>query len=350
VLLASTGLLAVVSPEPAPARVACDLAWRAFPSPSFAHASLNGLGAAGPHDLWAAGNGYSGGTPTRVIVEHWDGRRWRGSRLPERASIHAVSATSNDDVWVVGSTLTFQPLILHRGPQGWAETSTPLADRFDEIWDVAALRPDDAWAVGAAPGVDRETPLILHWDGTSWTRIAPPADLETPLSSIAAVSADDLWAVGPTEETLDGLVPVVIHWDGTAWHRLVAEKPRVDLLGATASSAHDLWFSGSTPGTARRGVVVHGNGSRLRLVHTAGGVSRTGGLYGADFLNAVAVAGHEVWAVGNLEIDRWDGKRWFQRLFRGVDFNAVVARSPQNAWAVGGAFSGRTVVYHYACR
>jgi photosystem II stability/assembly factor-like uncharacterized protein len=192
--------------------------------------------------------------------------------LRERGWIHAVAATSNNDVWVVGSSATFQPLILHHGPQGWAETPTPLAgDRFDVIWDIVALRPDEAWAVGAAPSADGQTALILHWDGTSWTRIAPPADLETPLTSIAAVSADDLWAVGPTEEALHGLLPVVVHWNGTAWHRLALQKPRVDLLGATASSAHDLWFSGGTAGTARRGVVVHSNGSRLRLVHTAGG-------------------------------------------------------------------------------
>lgn len=340
VLVAATGLLASAAPEPARARVACHLAWRAFPAPRFARASLNGLAPVGRRDLWAAGNGYRGNAPTQVIVEHWDGRRWRGTRLPVQGSINAVSATSNDDVWVVGSQATRgKPLILHRGPQGWAETPTPLA-ADGVLWDVVALRPNNAWAVGEAPGAGGETALILHWDGTSWTRIALPANLETPLRGIAAVSTDDLWAVGPSEETLDGLVPVVVHWNGTAWHRLVAEKPRVDLVGVTVVSARDLWFSGGTAGTNRRGVVVHGDGSGFHLVHTASST---------DSFDAVAVAGHEAWAVGSTEIERWDGRRWFQRRFPGIAFNAVVAHSPRNAWAVGGASSG-TVIYRYACR
>jgi hypothetical protein len=91
-LVASTGLLAIVWPEPAPARVGCPLAWRPFPSPLFAHASLNGLAATGPHDLWAAGNGYSGSAPTQVIVEHWDGRRRQGAI--ERASLGAIRSSA----------------------------------------------------------------------------------------------------------------------------------------------------------------------------------------------------------------------------------------------------------------
>jgi hypothetical protein len=38
-------------------------------------------------------------------------------------------------------------------------------------------------------------PLIEHWDGTAWTRVAAagPAD---DLSAVAAVSAKDVWAFG----------------------------------------------------------------------------------------------------------------------------------------------------------
>src|SRR4051812_8646359 len=36
---------------------------------------------------------------------------------------------------------------------------------------LAAVGPDDIWAVGsyAAVGIDR--PLIQHWDGTAWTQV-----------------------------------------------------------------------------------------------------------------------------------------------------------------------------------
>src|SRR5207237_799301 len=42
----------------------------------------------------------------------------------------------------------------------------------NELTGVAAVAPDDVWAVGSAtdfhPG---GTPLIVHWNGTRWTRV-----------------------------------------------------------------------------------------------------------------------------------------------------------------------------------
>ena len=64
---------------------------------------------------------------------------------------------------------------------------------------VAAASADSAWAVGCPAQRECAKPLILRWNGTTWTRVPSP-DLGTAydISSVAAASAGSAWAVGCT--------------------------------------------------------------------------------------------------------------------------------------------------------
>jgi hypothetical protein len=88
-----------------------------------------------------------------------------------------VSADSPTDVWAVGDytpagdsvTLT---LILHGDGTRWSKVPSPnpggttIGD--SELYAVSALSPTDAWAVGQYDGLDRR--LILHWNGSAWSQ------------------------------------------------------------------------------------------------------------------------------------------------------------------------------------
>jgi hypothetical protein len=92
---------------------------------------------------------------------------------------------------------------------------------------VAATSPDNAWAVGLS-GTNRdgsvsEGALILHWDGTAWTRVPSPDPGSESVYAVAATSPDNAWAVGLSGTNRNGVVSdkaLTLHWDGTAWTRV----------------------------------------------------------------------------------------------------------------------------------
>jgi hypothetical protein len=56
-----------------------------------------------------------------------------------------------------------------------------VGDRQNELYGVAAIAADDAWAVGYyvnwQPGQNYGLhAYVLHWDGTTWMRVDTPAE------------------------------------------------------------------------------------------------------------------------------------------------------------------------------
>ena len=55
--------------------------------------------------------------------------------------------------------------------------------------------------------------LILHWNGSSWRRVASPSPASySTLTGISATSASNAWAVGYA-----GSRTVILHWNGRSW-------------------------------------------------------------------------------------------------------------------------------------
>lgn len=65
-----------------------------------------------------------------------------------------------------------------------------------DLSSVDMLSSTDGWAVGYDGA-------ILHWDGSSWTKVASPTDKS--LGSIKMVSTSDGWAVGRSG--------TILHWE-----------------------------------------------------------------------------------------------------------------------------------------
>jgi hypothetical protein len=88
---------------------------------------------------------------------------------------------------------------------------------------VSAVSATDAWAVGYydnSSGVGDT--LILHWNGTAWSKVKSPNPSSTSnvLSGVSAVSATDAWAVGDYQNNTTGADDtLILHWNGTSWSR-----------------------------------------------------------------------------------------------------------------------------------
>jgi hypothetical protein len=75
-----------------------------------------------------------------------------------------------------------------------ADREPNLGSDFNELDGVSVLSSTDVWAVGHAD-YSSDT-LILHWDGTHWSRVTSPnPSLDTnELSGVNAVSPTEAWA------------------------------------------------------------------------------------------------------------------------------------------------------------
>ena len=76
------------------------------------------------------------------------------------------SAPSNGDLWAVGSEKAGPgfdgfPFVLRRSAGAWSKLPTPQTEGY--LLAVWGDRDDNVWAVGTKG-------LILHWDGTTWSR------------------------------------------------------------------------------------------------------------------------------------------------------------------------------------
>lgn len=203
----------------------------------------------------------------------------------------------------------------------------------------------------SAASVGTYGPLIEHWDGTAWTRVpaAGPAD---DLSAVTAVSATDVWAFGPYNIKS----AVAEHWDGFSWQQVPMPVPlgtnEVELEGAAARSATDVWVVGTQAGSGTndgyRTLIEHWDGIAWKVVPSPNpprGPAQLGGVAVLSPTNAWAVGWYKgPHALGTLVL-HWNGTKWSRvpspsPAKRGVRpdaaLSAVVALSPRNVWAVGG--------------
>jgi hypothetical protein len=170
-----------------------------------------------------------------------------------------VAAISPTDALAVGygpsaSGATVTVAVVWNGTS-WTKVSTPDPGGAgdDELLGVAAVPGStDAWAVGSS--VDSQATiktLVLYWDGSAWSPSAAPAvpSYGTQLAAVAAVSATDVWAVGQYDTASDFDHPLILHWNGTAWSRqaLPPFGENVYVLHGVAATASDVWAVGLGP-------------------------------------------------------------------------------------------------------
>jgi hypothetical protein len=252
-----------------------------------------------------------------------------------RGVLNDVSASSATDVWAVGALGGARTLAERWDGAVWKRVATPnpgrRRGRIDTLFSVAAIAPNDAWAVGEW-GSGSAPPLLLHWDGVKWQRrLVPRNARHARLLDIVAISANDVLAVG---DTAGGFLRS-LHYNGSTWRvggPAFSEGPHPGLLAVAATAPSDVWAVGSGFGP----FFVHFNGagwqefSHPRRFGTEVGVAAT--------------STTDAWGVGYTKlgsaIDHWNGTSWkvALRTTRGP-LLSVAASAPTDVWAVG---SGRS--------
>jgi hypothetical protein len=341
------------------------------PSPGTEGTELSSVAVIAACNAWAVGDQDSNGIE-QTLIEHWNGSVWKvvpspspGTSFSELNSVRGISAS---DVWAVGdfSSGSTTSLILHWDGHTWKQVPAPTpAHSFNGLAGVRAVSAKDAWAVGIADGgTSGSAPLILHWNGTTWSRSATPkVGANAGLAGVAATSSTDVWAVGgvnvaagPRQGPVGHAHPhpavaavaspsLILHWDGRVWKRVPSPNPSTGLNELTAVGVHSAtsaWAVGeSATSVATRGFTLHWNGHTWTKVASPnpGGTTPDDGLFGVT-----VPAANTAFAVGFSNnkslILRWNGKSWAQVTSPNLGSNqnflaGVAASSPSNAWAVG---------------
>ena len=257
--------------------------WAQVPTPSAGIAGLSGVSAASADDVWAVG---SGGTTSRetTLVLHWDGSKW--TRVPsptppgQVVALFAVSAVSPTDAWAVGRDLTRtlgKTLMLHWNGTAWTQVPSPNPGVHDNQLDgVHMTSATDGWAVGFGDNsLGDGLTLVLHWDGMAWTQVPSPSfglrNGGGQLTAVSALTGSDAWASGLFNTKGGGEGTLLLHWNGTSWTRVLAPSPSPGgatggsfLNGVAMVATADVWSAGGTEfdSTGReRTLLLHWNGT-----------------------------------------------------------------------------------------
>lgn len=207
----------------------------------------------GPDDVWFVGSADEReGEPQRALALHWDGTAFEAAPVPivnpesgvgAGNPLNAIAAISPDDIWAVGETAASTQggpylQIQHWDGQRWTPVIGPMPGRYNRLYAVAAIAPEDVWAGGEYWDQYSVWPLLLHWDGVQWTQVAASGRF----ADFHVFAGDDIYAAGWAYA--EG--GAVFHYDGVEWALIEtfpdAEHPSLSALDAAGPC--DLWAAG----------------------------------------------------------------------------------------------------------
>jgi hypothetical protein len=291
-------------------------------------------------NAWAVGQDPS--SPVRPILAHWDGKKWAQVKSPTSLGELDAVAKFPGGAWAVGNSggATEHLVLLRLTGMTARRTSTPNVGG-GALFDVAATSATNAWAVGQTNGGQS---LVLHWNGTKWTRTPLPAGSRRDnLFGVAATSTANAWTLGGGPQGDN----ILLHWNGKQWSRsaLPVSAKFAFLRTVSATSATNAWVVGGE-------VILHWNGKKWTVLPNPKPLPGTGP---ADFLSLAASSARNAWAVGQVSqqfipvLAHWNGTSWTS-VAAPVATGQLegVAISPSgNAWAVGRSADARTLILHW---
>ncbi|HET7013574.1 MAG TPA: hypothetical protein VFI65_06670 [Streptosporangiaceae bacterium] len=291
----------------------------------------------------------------RASAHPFSGQLARSGRGRQRLAWLAPIAAAASVAVIVATAA----VVSHQGPSRGQQPGGAGLLTAGQITGITALSPSDVWAVGyLATRPDQiEVPLIEHWNGTKWQRMAVPKEPgggDAQLSSIAGTSSRSLWAVGSGDPGPGADKPVILHWDGRSWRsQPFAASTRAGILNAVVvRSASDAWAVGQRGEHDIAPLILHWDGSTWDQVPAPAEA-------GGTLLSVTAISARNVWVAGFTDrkglaalLLRWNGRAWQQTAVRHQGpssdaVSAIAALSPRNIWAAGGPVGPNNVILHW---
>jgi hypothetical protein len=248
-LVTASVLAATALPGSAATALPASAASGARPRAASLPGELHAVTCTSPVDCWAVGDGGPPGMAENQVL-HWDGATWTPRPVPtpggtapgDFAQLSSVRCRNSDDCWAVGSTQAGghaqNTQALHWDGHQWKVFATPdpggdASNSFSYLSDVSCITGRNCWAVGNfglfvsdnSNQVQRRLNLVLHWNGTRWSKAKVPNPAGTGmndgnfLNAVRCTGAKLCFAVGdfgPIGDT-PHLRNLVLRWNGKKW-------------------------------------------------------------------------------------------------------------------------------------
>lgn len=287
--------------------------WSVVSSPNVGSGpnDLSGIAAVSASNIWAVGgSSLRTSSATLTLIEHWNGTSWSVVPSPNVTqaydALSSVAVVSANDVWAVGSYANSvnsptRTLIEHWNGSTWSVVSSPnVGLGYSVLYSVAAASANNIWAVGVNGYTQT---LIEHWNGSTWSVVPSPnvGSYSNYLESVAVVSpsVSDVWAVGYTLKTFEQVL--IEHWNGSQWSIVPGYKGNSALYGVTQiPGSSNLWAVGNYYiNNDSQTLIEQWNGTNWRVVSSPNASPQINYLIGVG----PTPDSNNVWAVGYYEIN-----------------------------------------------
>jgi hypothetical protein len=214
-------------------------------------------------NLWAVGSKESSSGPARVprsFIVHTTGPGWHTVSQPRGLAVGSVlkgiGVVSRDDIWAVGGTdlgrqLWYdspRTLIEHWNGHRWSVFPSPSPGSIVNVLQaISVVGPRDVWAVGMRRSEGHAArPLVLHYDGSSWTEAPTPwiGGTDSDLFDVSSSPSAGTWAFGRRSDS-HNTHPLVERLSARGWVR-VHQAPRWGSLHGGWATEHAVWTVGQT--------------------------------------------------------------------------------------------------------
>jgi hypothetical protein len=188
--------------------------------------------------------GIISGVPAQAAsVGGWQ-RVYRNSNKTQNI-LYGMAALSGSDQWAVG-VWGNSALVMHGNGSRWSRVTVP-GQAGAELIQVAATSPGNVWAFGNRD--DGSAGMILRYDGSSWQSVPPPAGVVP--SSAAVISRTDVWIGGQEGCTGSSCTTDMYHWNGSGWSTGYAVPELINAMSGSAPG--NVWAVGEAGTTSPSG-------------------------------------------------------------------------------------------------
>lgn len=168
--------------------------------------------------------------------------------------LEGVWGSSQNDIFIVGEAgdshyveediwgyVNEPPVILHWNGSSWTQMVNDANEDLNGIWGVSG---SNVYAVG-------EGGTILHYDGISWSQMT--SGTTGDLRDIWGVSATNIFAVGGARVCSTGptatcwVEGIILHYDGISWSKMnIGSTPYLmDVWGRSSTDVYAVGFNGA---------------------------------------------------------------------------------------------------------
>lgn len=218
--------------------------------------SVGGIWSAGQADMFAA---VRPRTERREIVSRWNGTAWctptgscaaNGDPIPgltDFGGVWSIWGTRKDDVWIVAAPSGFGDGVC-KSPCGEIIQEWNGVTWTDRTIDTKTLAtptrvrgtsPDNVWVLVSDSSADS----VWRWNGSTWSGMHGPPNVNTSLAGLWVTGVDDVWLVGDNGQ--------IWHWNGMVWSPSDSGTHE-RLYAIWGSSKTEIWV-----GSTRAGLLHH---------------------------------------------------------------------------------------------